>query len=245
MTINLTLPTCWQELTLSQMRYVFFLLSQNYSSDEVKTFCLCRFGGLEVLGREGNGYRIRYEHNTHLITALQIAEILPQLAWLDELPLVPVRLPYIGKHKAVNPDLTGVPFADYLACDNLYYGYLQTKNNDLLSQMAAILYGAQDIQLNDEESVSVFYWFASLKAYYKRRFRYLFADSAGDSGNLLGDGRTTAAKLQSAMDNQIRALTKGDVTKEKEVLATDTVRALTELNSLARDYEEMQKDLKK
>ena len=41
-TLNLTLPTCWQELTATQIRYVFFLLTQNYSADEVKTFCLTR-----------------------------------------------------------------------------------------------------------------------------------------------------------------------------------------------------------
>ena len=55
-TLNITLPTCWQELTPAQMRYVFFLLSQNYSADEVKTFCLCRFGGLQVVERTDKGY---------------------------------------------------------------------------------------------------------------------------------------------------------------------------------------------
>ena len=47
------------------------------------------------------------------------------------------------------------------------------------------------------------------------------------------------------MDNQIRALTKGDVTKEEQVLATDTVRALTELDTMAREYQELQKEMKK
>jgi len=243
-TLNLTLPTCWQELTQTQMRYVFFLLTQNYSADEVKTFCLCRFGGLKVIERTDNGYRVMYENNPHYITAVQIAEQLPRLAWLDELPLVPLRLAQIGKHNAVAADLSGVPFADYLACDNLYTGYLQTQQNDLLREMAAILYKASDITLTDEEAISVFYWFASLKAYYQRRFRYLF-DKATDSGNLLSDTSSTATKLQAAMDNQIRALTKGDVTKEEQVLATDTLRALTELDAMAREYQDLQKEMKR
>lgn len=243
-TLNLTLPTCWQELTQTQLRYVFFLMTQNYTADEVKTYCLCRFGGLQVLERTDTGYRVMYENNPHDITAVQIAELLPRLAWLDELPLVPLRLAQIGKHNAVAADLSGVPFADYLACDNLYTGYLQTQQNDLLREMAAILYKASDITLTDEEAISVFYWFASLKAYYQRRFRYLF-DKATDSGNLLGDPSSTATKLQAAMDNQIRALTKGDVTKEEQVLATDTVRALTELDAMAREYQELQKEMKR
>lgn len=244
MTINLTLPTCWQELTPAQMRYVFFLLSQNYSADEVKTFCLCRFGGLQVLERTEDGYLVKHEQNIHRITAVQVAEQLPHLAWLDAVPLVPLRLPGIGRHKAVAADLSGVPFADYLALDNLYTGYLQTQRNDLLRDMAAILYKAEKITLTDEEAISVFYWFASLKAYYQRRFPYLFSAST-DSGNLLGDAGSTAQRLQTAMDNQIRALTKGDVTKETEVLATDTLRALTELNAMAKEYEELQKEIRK
>ena len=243
-TLNLTLPTCWQELTASQMRYVFFLMTQNYTADEVKTYCLCRWGNLEILSREGDGYSVRYEHNLHHLTAVQIAEQLPRLAWLDELPLVPLRLAQIGKHTAVAADLSGVPFADYLACDNLYTGYLQTQQNDLLREMAAILYKASDITLTNEEAISVFYWFASLKAYYQRRFRYLFA-AGTDSGNLLNDPMSTAQRLQTAMDNQIRALTKGDVTKEEQVLATDTIRALTELDAMAREYQDLQKEMKR
>jgi hypothetical protein len=45
--------------------------------------------------------------------------------------------------------------------------------------------------------------------------------------------------LQDVVDSQLRALTKGDITKEKEILAMDTWRALTELNALAREYEEL------
>ena len=36
----------------------------------------------------------------------------------------------------------------------------------------------------------------------------------------------------------IRALTKGDITKEREILALDTRRALTELDAQAREYQE-------
>ena len=40
------------------------------------------------------------------------------------------------------------------------------------------------------------------------------------------------------MNAQIRALTKGDITKEKEILAMDTWRALQELNAQAKEYNE-------
>ena len=40
------------------------------------------------------------------------------------------------------------------------------------------------------------------------------------------------------MNAQIRALTGGDITKEKEVMSMDCWRALTELNEKAREQQE-------
>ena len=147
--IDVQVPTCWQELTQSQLRYVYFLMSQNYTSDEVKTFYFCRFGGLKVLQRTDNGY-------------------------------------------------------------------LHTQNADLLTDIARQLYHAPTLTLSKEESASIFYWFASLKAYYQRRFSYLFSTEPTQGDNLQTPMQTTEQRQQTAMDNQIRALTKGNVTKETE-----------------------------
>ena len=52
------------------------------------------------------------------------------------------------------------------------------------------------------------------------------------------------AHLQNIMDTQIRALTKGDITKEREVLQMDVHRALTELDAQAKEYEELKRETK-
>ncbi len=44
--------------------------------------------------------------------------------------------------------------------------------------------------------------------------------------------------MRAVMNAQIRALTGGDVTKEREVLSMDCWRALTELNEKAREQQE-------
>ena len=62
-----------------------------------------------------------------------------------------------------------------------------------------------------------------------------------DNANLLDSDKSQYEILTAAVNAQIRALTKGDVTKEKQVLALDTWRALTELDALAREYEELNK----
>ena len=47
--------------------------------------------------------------------------------------------------------------------------------------------------------------------------------------------------MRHNIDTQIRALTKGDITKESEILALNALRALTELDAQAREYDELQK----
>jgi hypothetical protein len=132
----------------------------------------------------------------------------------------------------------------FIICDNLYQGYLATKQDNLLDEMAAHLYGTQRIRLTEAERVSVFYWFASLKTFFARVFKHFFqpvTGASGDDGNMFEQQQSQYEQLQNAVNAQIRALTKGDVTKEQQVLSLDTWRALTELDCQAREYEELER----
>ena len=106
--------------------------------------------------------------------------------------------------------------------------------------MAAYLYESKGVSLTDAERLSVFYWFASLKAYLAHEFSHLFTPviNIERNGNMFKPMVSEYRLLKDAVNAQIRALTKGDVTKEKEVLAIDTWRALTELDALAKEYDE-------
>lgn len=179
-------------------------------------------------------------------TPEHIAELLPLIGWLGELPTAPVRLEKICRAEALPADFQGVTFETYICVDNLYQGFLQTQNDALLDELARILYPKLGKhKLDDAERISIFYWLASLKAFFSNRFSDFLQPVAGASdGNLLGSPNI-GAQLQEAMDAQIRALTKGDITKEKEILALDTWRALTELNAKAREYKQLQAQLKK
>ena len=68
-----------------------------------------------------------------------------------------------------------------------------------------------------------------------------------EDGNLLANSQSpiSRSRIEDAVNAQIRALTKGDVTKEAEVLALDTHRALTELNAQAREYKQLNSQLNK
>ena len=242
--IDLKLPTKWEDLTDKQLRYLFGLLAQNFPSQQVKTYCLFRWSGMQVMHRYGKGWYCKFAKDEFVIMADQINAAIASLDWIDTLPTMPVRLAKIGSHRAVDAQFQGVPFETFIVCDNLYQGYLATKQDNLLDELAAHLYGTQRIKPTAAERVSVFYWFASLKTFLAKVFKHFFQpidNASGADGNMIEHGGSQYEMLQNAVNAQIRALTKGDITKESEVLSLDTWRALTELDAQAREYEEINK----
>ena len=231
------MPQGWHELSDKQLRYVFDLLAKEYATDEIKTLCLLRWSATKVIGKQDSGaYLLRKGKILFEVTPLTLAEILPALDWLGSLPTSPVRLSKINRQHALPAYFSEVPFETFIICDNLYQGYLQTQDDALLDELGATLYG-KAMTFKPYERISIFYWFAALKDTFSRKFPDFFQPiSAATGGNLLG---SSAPSVEDAMNAQIRALTKGDVTKEAEVLALDTHRALTELNAQAREYKEL------
>ncbi|MCC8037927.1 MAG: hypothetical protein LIP02_07325 [Bacteroidales bacterium] len=234
--INFIVPQGWHELGDKQLRYVYDLIAKEYATDEIKTLCLLQWSGTKVIGRQDSGaYLLKKGKFIFEVTPLTLAELLPHLDWLGSLPTVPVRLSKINRQHALPADFSEVPFETYIICDNLYQGYLSTQDDALLDELGATLYG-KSMPFKPSERISIFYWFAALKETLSRKYSDFFQPIAGASdGNLLG----SSTSVEDAMNAQIRALTKGDITKEAEVLALDTHRALTELNAQAREYKEL------
>ena len=235
--INFIVPQGWHELSDKQLRYVYQLLANEFATDEVKTLCLLQWSGTKVIGRQDSGaYLLKKGKIPFEVTPLTLAELLPHLEWLGSIPTVPVRISKINRQHALPADFSEVPFETFIICDNLYQGYLQTQNDELLDQLGATLYG-KSMTFKPYERINIFYWFASLKEWLGKKYSDFFQPmEAATDGNLL---RAPSMNVEDAMNAQIRALTKGDITKEAEVLALDTHRALTELNAQAREYKEL------
>lgn len=244
--IDLSLPQGWHELNDKQLRYAFGLIAKVFTFDEIKTLCLFRWSGLSVRHRHNADFVCRLRRKDFIVSADQIAEVIPALGWLDTIPPQPVCISRIGRHRSFSPDFSEVPFEKFIICDNLYQGYLATQSDDLLDHLASILYQSPiPISLSPAERISAFYWFASVKGYFAQRFNYFFQPSA-QSDNLLGsNAQPSGAQIQQSVDAMIRALTKGDITKEREILSLDTHRALTELDAQAKEYQELDKTLPK
>jgi hypothetical protein len=252
--INIQLPTSWAELSQEQLRFLYKTMSicqQEFSQEKfrgpvdysaqlraaIATKCLIRWGGLKIVTPYADGWLLERDGVQFEVNAEKIASLIQCFDWIASLPDSPVRLDSIGGHAAIAADLSeDFPFSEWLTCENLWQGYQQNKDESLLKQMAGHLYKTESLEMGDAETLSIFYWWASVKIYIAARFPHFFKESSGEATSTPGFD-----DLRRNMDNQIRALTKGDITKEEEILSMETWRALTELDAQAYEYEELNK----
>lgn len=220
------LPKGWKQLTDGQRRYVCDLLSaEAWTMDEVKALLIVRLGGARL--RQWRGAEGQKE------LAMQIAEGMSLLDWMDAPPEEPSLLGEIEGHKAKDAMLYGVAFRDYLAIENFYQGYLMSQNDAALDAMGGVVYGGLGRPLTRGERYMLLLWMVGLKACYARLFPHLFSHTAEDGGEV--------PDAREVMCAEIRALTGGDITKQEAVLNADTIDALTELDAKARESEELNK----
>ena len=242
--LNLNVPTCWEDLSQKQLFYYFYLVSSGkYSLDEIKAMCLLRFAGVSV-ENDGQRYQLVVDKRKYNMHPRQIAEVLYTMDWLGNTPVYPVRIDMIQKRRArFDPFMRDLTLSNYTVLENLYQGYLHTKDNTLVEDMALILYGDK-LKLTAPEVYAVFFWFTTLKNYLSDFFPNYFVPapvSPNDDTDLAEIGR----RLEKQQATQLRALTKGDITKEKQILNTSIWSAFAELDAQAEEYAKMEKQLKK
>jgi len=246
---NISLPTSWEELTDMELLLVYELFARDLSAAEVKTLCLMKWNGLKVLATlPRHRFLIKRKEEPEVaLSTRQIQQATSVLDFLDSFAPMPVRIARIGKYRALPADFEKVPFEQYLYVDNLFQGYLNTQSDELLQQMAQVLYGSDRVKPSIAHLVGVFYWMASLKQYFARLFPNFYKPASDNSnGNLLGNGQSDIySQLRDSTNAMIRALTGGDITKEDAIMKMDTWRALTELDAKAREVEELRKATKK
>lgn len=245
-TINLTIPEGWSQLSDRDLLFVYRLIAAEMNADQLKLLCLMRWAGLKYRHRYGDDFVLRHGKIDFVVTAVQLAELLPFFSWLDEPAQEPRLLSRIGRHRPFAADFTDVAFEKYIVCDNLFQGYLATQRDCFLLEMASVAYGHRFKSLRPEEAISIFFWFVALKDYLARRYSNFFraATPDVDSSNLLGLPQADPRRLQDTVNIMLRALTKGDITKTAEIIALDTHLALTELDAQAREYHELNSKIK-
>lgn len=249
-TLSLHVPHSWAELTQAQLRYVLTLLSKGWGEWQMRTYLFARFSGISVLKEKKDGWlcETRLEDGKRLRFFLQLWQVqsfCDAFGYIFDGEGADNRLDHIGRYKAVDVELHGVAYSNYLTADNYFQGFLESNKTDLspLRNLARCLYldskgrEPEEMKCTDAELMGVFLWFMWVKQKFSTSFPHLFKPASDGGG---GDYDPRAA-----MDAQIRALTGGDVTKEEQILCTDVWRALTELDAKAREAEELNEQMKK
>lgn len=250
--LNLTAPKSWDELSQDQLDFLLRTIAKvnrvninrpfrsidDFSAQtaaQVAVYCLFRWNGVRVITPYSDSWLVAHDGKEYLIRASDLAAATAALEWVAELPSGPVRLDHIDKAEAVDAELDdSFTFDDWLSCEALWQGYQVVKSDKFLQQMAEVLYRKPGIKLAEHETLSIFYWWAGLKAYCNQLYPNFFQPA--DPNTAVEPDRDM---LRRNMDAQIRALTKGDISKESLILAMPAHRALTELDALAKEYDDL------
>lgn len=245
--INIELPASWQQLSQQELRSVFQIIDVYTAADDNVPFQVFRrITGMRVERRddEKGDFLVSFPSGHRRmrlrcwLSPEALAEHIAPLEFLANPGEVPVRLSCIGfglrrSYRAVNAMLHDVSFRNYIKLENLYQGFLTSHDTRDVLKIAAILYPGfrpETDKIHSYEALSIIQWLVQVKAMFARTFPHFFKPAASASA--------TPPKMVDVLNNEIRALTQGDVTKEAVILEIDCWRALTELNFKAREAEE-------
>lgn len=239
--LNFELPKSWSELDQSELKLVLQEQAAAREPWHTKTKLVLLLTGLRVLHTEGDRHRYYCEAPTGsgkvqcYITDDTMAALADGLTWIDEPGIVPVCMHEMQGARAIDAKMHDVAFDTYLQAENCFQGILLNKSEAAVTALAKLLYPGLKNKPEAWEQMMVVQWWSQVKGMFADLFPHFFRPTEGSA----------ASSMMEVMNNQIRALTGGDVTKESEILAIDTWRALTELDAKAREAEEFNRKMKK
>ena len=243
--IDLRVPDSWNTMTQDQLRFFFLMLNVEDSMESVKTRCFLKWSGINVVGKNKRSGQFLLRKGRHFFSASSddVWQWMKCLEYLDSIPKLPAVLTSYDGHISVDPLFKDVSFGTYLSCVAVWSDMVKSPNIDVekFRRLISYLYGFIPRKIRYEFVGCVIFWMSSIQEFFSRKFSDLFAPVNSDGQGSLG---SASSSFQKSMDAMIRALTKGDVLKEKDVLNVDVWRALTELNAIAAESKHIKDSLK-
>lgn len=249
MIIELKAPANYSEMTLQQIRYVATLQLAGLSQEAIWTKCFFKFTGLKIIDTIDESCIIKWHKEIADVNTEDINELIQKLSWITSKYIGIVPPPSIGNLQPCQPLFENLKFESYLEAENELQAYIFTQKDIHLVNLIAILYNSKYAHLHQLEEkkkrlkrctqvdkMIVFMWVLGVKEFFTRKFKLLFAPDGSTT-----NGEPQAPDMYEMMQNQIRALTGGDITKREAVLQSLTWDALEELNNKIRESKEISK----
>lgn len=243
-TVNVKLPESWAEISQAELPGVYETMIRNsrHGNGGLWAALFRFFTRAKVLGSEDDAFYLllrckkgkRMRRVRIRVTSMQLAKLLEPLSFVSSPGDVPVRFDVWHGAGAVDASLHGVTFGQYLQIENLYQAYISAPGNiDAFASLASLLYpGLKPKYIDDVFIFGVLQWMVQLKELFHRMWPNFFKRVSG---------AVSAPSMLEVMNNEIRALTGGDVTKEDVVFESDCWRALTELDYKAKEADELKR----
>ena len=236
--VDFKLPEAWPDLTDEELRKICEIIVMMPSGQQIFAIFRALTGTVVERRQPGGKWLMKAKTDAGIVRFSVSPEILVSicepLSFILDCGSVPVRLEWVCRRKlhAVNAELHGLSFGDYLRLENLYQGYIISRDKAAVDEMATILYPGFNLKkhaLLPSEIYAISQWVVQVKAMFSRQFPNFFRPL---------NGTVEAPSMLEVMNNEIRALTGGDVAKEQEIFEVDCWRALTELDFKAKEAEE-------
>ena len=242
--VDFKIPASWEELTQEQLHYVIRLIWLYQEDPEweskIKVAAFLHFTGIEVAKRTPTGWLCREAGTSRnfVVNPELLPSFVAPLDYLCHTDEMTARIEKVGEWIAYDFELQELPFGRFLEAEGYYQSFLLSKQESCLVGLAKVLYRINETgevpELKEEILLGTFLWFAAAKGVLSRQFPN-FLKPASDGGVEI-----TRDTLIQSMRTQMRALTKGDVTKEQYIRdEVDTWTALAELDASAKEAEEL------
>jgi len=253
-TLELTAPMSWKCLNEDQFLYASWLLSTgNLTVEEIWTYAFIRFTKLNVRRFELDKVYLSYKNERFSLEAQECLSFAKRFSYLtsgiDE--VLPLRK--MKGFQRSDPRLRNTPLTQYLACENYYQAFIFKKNPEFLNMLCACLYfkgkfndantprlARKFAKLPFHVRYTVFLWFSGFKKVLKKEFPNYFVEM-----EVSEDETPTPPNMRKQIEQMLRALSGGDVTKVSDIYNVDTWTALGELDSKALEYKIMKQKMKK
>lgn len=252
--IELTSPTCWKELNEQQLLYASWLLSSgNLTAEEIWTYAFIRFSNLKLKHQDEKNVIFQYKKLFFSLEPQEVLSFAKQFEFLTAgvQEIMPIEK-MCGAYRS-DIRLRNAPLSQYLACDNYYQAFIFKRNPLFLDRLCASFYikGVFNDLRNEKRAkkfaklpfhvrYTTFLWFNGLKMVLKKNFPNYFVQMER------GEGETPSPpNMRKQIEQMMRALSDGDVTKIDQIYSVDTWSALAELDAKAHEYNVMKSKMKK
>ena len=225
-TIDITLPKSWLALTAKMYKTVCEAFAAAHLSVlDIKIALMLRWANISVCQSEENHHLIKIKTGkTVQLIELSDEEIYNMsyaMNWLKDLPPVSLRPAMICGRRARDKGLESLTFEQFIVLDNTLLGLLR-RFRPKPWQMTAILF-----------------WISGAKKMFAKRYPTFFQPAASKQK------RIDADIIRRNVETMLRALTKGDITKDRQIRDAPLYAALAELEAIAIESEQLKAKSKK